>query len=84
MAELKTKRAPQVSVEGMEKIVQQIYDDINDIIKSLNSQLSNLESSQGKVGDIKVLSNDVNSYELRAKTRDGWVKTDLSFVDKEN
>ena len=84
MAELKTKRAPQVPVEGMERIVQQIYDDINDIIKSINSQLSNLESSQGKVGDIKVLSNDVNSYELRAKTRDGWVKTDLSFVDKEN
>ncbi len=84
MSKTSTKRAPQVSVEGMERIIQQIYDDINDIIRSVNSQLANLESSEGKVGDIKVLSNDVNSYELRAKTRDGWVKVDLSFVDKEN
>ena len=84
MADLKTKRAPQVAIEGMERIIQQIYDDINDVIKSVNSQLAYLEDSEGKIGDIKILSNDVNSYELRAKTRDGWVKVDLSFVDKEN
>ena len=74
MADLKTKRAPQVAIEGMERIIQQIYDDINDVIKSVNSQLAYLEDSEGKIGDIKILSNDVNSYELRAKTRDGWVK----------
>ena len=84
MADIKAKRAPQVTVEGMERIVQQIYDDMNEIIRALNSQLSNIEEGQGKSGDIKILNKDVNSYELRAKTKDGWAKVDLSFVDKEN
>ena len=38
MADIKTKRAPQVSIEGMERIIQHIYDDINEIIRALNSQ----------------------------------------------
>ena len=80
---LATKRAPQVAVEGMERIIQQIYDDINDIIRALNSEIAESDTS-GKVGDVKILNNDVNKYELRAKVKDGWVKTDLSFVDKEN
>ena len=79
-----TKRPPQVSVEGMERVIQQVYDDINDIVRAVNSHLANLGDVEGKTGDIKILNNDVNSYELRAKTKDGWVKTDLSFVDKEN
>tara|TARA_R100000781_G_scaffold104315_1_gene68052 strand:- start:231 stop:479 length:249 start_codon:yes stop_codon:yes gene_type:complete len=82
MAELKVKRPPVVSVEGMDRIVQQIYDDINDIIRAINSHLTSLDT--GKVGDFKVITTDVNTYELRVKTNDGWLKTELSFVDKEN
>lgn len=82
MAKLSTKRSPQVPTEDMVRVIQQIYDDINDIIRAINNQTSE-DSVIGKVGDIKVLSNEYNTYELRIKTKDGWVKTNLSFVDKE-
>jgi len=84
MADIKTKRAPQVSIEGMERIIQHIYDDINEIIRALNSQSLETQEERGQTGDIKIVVTDVNTYELRAKTKDGWAKVDLSFVDKEN
>ena len=90
MKDLKIKRAPvlQTSDTDMQRVIQNIYDDINDIIRSLQgtSVISGTEHQNilGKVGDFKVTSNESDEYELRVKTKDGWVKVKLDFVDRNN
>ena len=77
MADLKTKRAPQVAIEGMERIIQQIYDDINDVINSVNIFQLSGEGTQGKPGDIRVIKDQdqtSTNYYLEFKTDDGWIR----------
>tara|TARA_Y100000593_G_C4287984_1_gene326610 strand:+ start:990 stop:1235 length:246 start_codon:yes stop_codon:yes gene_type:complete len=81
MAKLNTKRAPVVTVEGMERIIQQIYDDINDIIRAINSQSSG-DEIQGRIGDIKVVVEDQNVYKLKVKTNEGWAEANITFIEK--
>ena len=84
--ELKVKKAPRIIPDdagSIERFANSVYDDLNEIIRAINSQL-NPDATAGKTGDIKVSVKDNNEYELRAKTKDGWAKVDLSFVDKEN
>jgi len=76
------KRPPQVSVEGMDRIIQKIYDDINDIINSVNQSIGEARSTaKGKEGDIRVIKDSTNdTYRLEAFTKDGWAKSDLEIV----
>ena len=49
------KKPPAGAVEGMDRIIQQIYDDINDVINSVNQSENAMRNlGKGKVGDIKV------------------------------
>ena len=82
MATMK-KRTPVKAPPEMERAIQQIYDDINDIINSVNAFSLSGEESTGKPGDIRVIkeqSGATNTYYLQVKTDDGWVQMEASLI----
>ena len=82
MAKLK-KRAPMKASGGLQRNFQQVYDDLNDIINSVNSFETVLQDNEGKPGDIRVIkeqSGATNTYYLQVKTDDGWMEIEGSLV----
>ena len=71
------KRTPVKAPPEMERTVQQIYDDINDIINSVNSFALSGGEGVGKPGDIRIVKEqeqNTTNYYLEFKTDDGWVR----------
>ena len=85
MANLKVKRAPQT--ESDQRAWETVYDDINDIIASVN-QKSSAESrngSAGNDGDIRLFKDvDATKYFIEGKFGDGWAKRELLFSDTDD
>lgn len=78
---ISSKRAPKAPTPEMQRIIQQIYDDINEVILSVN-QKGNTSTSSGKVGDIRVNKTDEGEYSIEAHTKDGWAKTNLTLIEE--
>tara|TARA_R110002012_G_scaffold7725_2_gene35893 strand:+ start:875 stop:3082 length:2208 start_codon:yes stop_codon:yes gene_type:complete len=82
VADLKVKRAPQT--ESDQRAWETVYDDINDIINSVN-QKSSVESRDGALGndgDIRLFKDiDSTKYFIEGKFTDGWAKRELLFSD---
>jgi hypothetical protein len=59
------------------KVVEQIYDHLNELINAVNQGQSSKEkvSSEGKSGDIQVVRGDDGKYYLDIKTDEGWVRS---------
>ena len=82
MAKMK-KRTPVKPPPEMERNIQQIYDDLNDIINAVNSFALSGEGYTGKAGDIRVIkeqSGATNIYYLQIKSDDGWVQIEGSLI----
>ena len=83
MAKLTVKRAP--AVTSNERAWSQVYDDINDIIKSVNKESTNENRTKGMDGldgDIRLFKDNVKSkYFIEGKFKDGWAKRELLFSD---
>lgn len=80
---LSTKRMPNVEDPAINRIVKQIYDDINSVIQSVNNMSTDADSSvSGKPGDIKIVKNSSGSHEIEARTEEGWAGVNLTL--KEN
>ena len=71
------KRAPSSPTQEMQRIIQQIYDDMNDVINSINRFQLEGKGYVGKPGDIRIVKDqdqtDTNYY-LEFNTDDGWVR----------
>lgn len=84
------KRAPLVSVDNLERVLAQVYDDINEVIDSVNqgSTVEEKKTYQGKPGDVRVIKDADKKYYLEIKSDEGWVRSDntstsgFSFRDK--
>ena len=83
MAKLK-KRAPINVPPELQRNFQKIYDDLNDIINSVNSFNLSLDESQGKAGDLKIIKKQqqdgTQKYFLTFKTDDGWVEVEGALI----
>jgi hypothetical protein len=85
------KRAPHVSADNLERVLAQVYDDINEVIDSVNQgdSVEEKKTYEGKSGDMRVTkdSNDSKFY-LEMKSDEGWVRSDntstsgFSFKDE--
>jgi len=86
MADLNIKRAP--SVDSNQRAWSQVYDDINDIIKSVNKKStdeSRTKGSDGTDGDIRLFKDNVKAkYFIEGKFKDGWAKRELLFSDADD
>ena len=77
------KRAPHVSVDNLERVLTQVYDDLNEVIDSVNQGDSVEEKStyEGKSGDMRVIKDSIDSlYYLEMKSDEGWVRSDNSSL----
>ena len=82
MARLK-KRTPMKVPADMERSVQQIYDDINDIINRVNTFSLEEIGTEGNVGDIRVIqeqSGSSSKYYIEFRTRDGWARSEGTLI----
>ena len=85
------KRAPHVSADNLERVLAQVYDDLNEVIDSVNQgdSVEEKKTYEGKSGDMRVTkdSNDSKFY-LEMKSDEGWVRSDntstsgFSFKDE--
>ena len=82
---LSKKNAPKTNDPIVDRAFDQIYDDRNDIIDSVNSNIVSVqETFTGKTGDIRVSKISENKYRLEAKSEEGWIRpggTDTEIVD---
>jgi len=76
------KRSQKVSDNNLQRVVDRIYDDLNELIDAVNRKdtVEDKEEFSGKEGDIRVVrSNDGTSYEIQGRTSEGWAKTSLTL-----
>ena len=74
------KRSQIVNEKNIQRVVDKIYDDLNELISAVNNRdtVTDKEELSGKEGDIRVVkSNDGASYEIQGRTSEGWAKTSL-------
>tara|TARA_E500000305_G_scaffold31974_1_gene24216 strand:- start:21284 stop:23704 length:2421 start_codon:yes stop_codon:yes gene_type:complete len=74
---ISTKRTPNVG--DLNRAVKKIYDDINDIINSVNKEVSLSTSIGGKAGDIRVVKDSsskisTTKHKLEFRSDEGWDK----------
>ena len=48
------KKAQRVNNTDIDRVLQDIYNTLNEIIKAVNSNLEPFDSAQGKIGDLRV------------------------------
>ena len=73
------KRAPHISADNLERILAQVYDDLNEVIDSVNQGESVVEKKtyEGKTGDMRVTKDSTDSkYYLEMKADDGLIRSD--------
>jgi len=67
-------KAPKVSDNEVQRAIEKIYEDLNELKDATNkSDISSNEDYEGKVGDIKIVKTNTNSYQLHVKGQEGWV-----------
>ncbi len=85
------KRAPHVSADNLERVLAQVYDDLNEVIDSVNQgdSVEEKKTYEGKTGDMRVTKDSTDSkYYLEMKADDGWIRSDntstsgFSFKDE--
>tara|TARA_R100001082_G_C4236808_1_gene105585 strand:- start:7 stop:507 length:501 start_codon:yes stop_codon:yes gene_type:complete len=66
------------------RIIQKIYDDLNSVIDSINTELEGISEpdEQSKAGSVAVVK-EGDTYSLRGKTTDGWAKTPIRLLNSE-
>tara|TARA_R100000655_G_scaffold28309_5_gene57505 strand:- start:12735 stop:13001 length:267 start_codon:yes stop_codon:yes gene_type:complete len=80
------KRAPKVDSDNMERVIQEVYKDINEIIDSVNSGNPSeaRKESSGKRGDLRLSKRSDGVYQIQGRTDEGWISaTNLSFTTKD-
>ena len=85
MPEIKKKRAP--AVDSNQRAWSQVYDDMNDVINSVNqkSAVESRNGASGLDGDIRLFKDvDKTKYFIEGKFNDGWAKRELLFSDLSN
>ena len=85
MSDIKKKRAPSVSAN--QRAWTTVYDDLNDVINSVNqkSAVESRDGTSGLDGDIRLFKDiDKSKYFIEGKFKDGWAKRELLFSDSNN
>lgn len=89
---LQKKSPPRVKDPDMARALQKVYDDINDLINSVNQgDTTSLKSiTKGKSGDLRIVKHGSGKYYMEARTDEGWIISDtdtpsgFAFREKEN
>ena len=65
---------------SLQSIIQRIYDDLNELISSVNvGAIEDRSTAKGKIGDIRVVKNNTTrTNRLEVFTEDGWAYITLT------
>ena len=77
------KRAPRIDDPQLNRVVTQLYDDMNEIINAVNTFHLEEIASQGKIGDIRIVQlqeNNVDQYYIEFRTKDGWARAEGTLI----
>jgi|TARA_Y100000310_G_scaffold84285_1_gene81108 translation initiation factor IF-2 len=72
------KRAPRVPSDVfVNRVIDKIYDDINELINAVNQGETTVEklSELGKPGDIRIVKDADGAYFIEAYTDEGWIQS---------
>ena len=67
------KKAPRTGNSDLDRAIDRIYKDINELVESVNTY--NKKSISGNVGDIRVNKKPSGEAEMRVKIDTGWYST---------
>ena len=84
MPKLKKRTPGKVPVD-MERAIQQIYDDINDVINAVNSYSLDEKGYGGNIGDIRIVqsqSGTSSKYYIEFRTKDGWARSEGTLISE--
>lgn len=79
------KRSQRINDNNMQRVIDKIYDDLNELIDAVNNKDTVLipEESAGKEGNIRVIrSPDGGSYKIQGRTSEGWASTSLNLNEE--
>ena len=78
------KKAPPVQDPHLNRILNQVYDDRNEIINAVNNPEVTREDKpfSGKEGDLRLVRTGSNQYELQGRSAEGWVTTTMNYKEK--
>jgi hypothetical protein len=83
MSKIKTKAIPSVVNEkNVNDAFRRVYDDLNDLINSVNNEFGDYDKQRGTIGNLRVKKIDNNEYRLEAKTSDGWAAVNLTILEE--
>lgn len=85
MAKIKSlKHAPKVTDAEVQLAINKIYDEINTLIDSVNSSVTDIEKEgSGKPGDVRVTTKSDRNVVLEVRTDEGWFETSgLTMIKK--
>ena len=74
------KRAPNVSDPELDRVVKQIYDDINSVIEAVNKEVGEAEKIQGEKGNVRLVFDKANGkYYIEGKFETGWAGAEATL-----
>ena len=79
------KRSQRINDNNMQRVIDRIYDDLNELIDAVNNKDTVLVPDQtvGKEGNIRVIrSPDGGSYEIQGRTSEGWASASLTLNEE--
>ena len=69
------KSPPYIGKADIDRAFEDIYNDINQLIDSVNSSLITIgDLTSGKTGDIRIIKKSEDVYRLEARSEEGWVR----------
>ena len=79
------KRPQRINNNNMQRVIDKIYDDLNELIDAVNSgnTIAPASESLGKEGDIRVVwSGDGTTYKIQGRTSEGWASASLNLNEE--
>jgi hypothetical protein len=80
---LNKKRAPRTGNTDIDRIITDLYTDLNEIIDAVNSSAKpEMASYAGKSGDIRLIKTGRKSYSIEGKFGEGWASVNMVLKEK--
>jgi hypothetical protein len=78
------KKAPPVQDPHLSRVLNQVYDDMNEIVNAVNNSEVTREDKpfSGKEGDLRLVKTGDSQYELQGRSAEGWVTTTMNYKEK--
>ncbi len=79
------KRSQKITENNMQRVIDKIYDDLNELISAVNSRDTVLlpDESAGREGNIRIVrSPEGGSYKIQGRTSEGWASTSLNLNEE--